>query len=659
MLLVQTCLLGFAVIILNGVLHDALPQYSHTKTLNISINCSEFEMHWKRMEAAFIDEFQREAHSIPTPFLAYTITNSTSYAYIALHFESLYLPSDVYMLLRSARIPGKQDELFNISATTFSSGVHYTNVYTQPVFARQFRIEFYFSNWRYAVHATRNTSAESKLLKALFMDDIAIVAPSKSCYGFSIDQFFFSATSATSAAGSGRESICANDNTEEAICSYTNASTRIAYLNAQPVARLLIQKSSGELAACTGWLVGSEGHLLTNNHCIADENDAQSTTVEFMADATACDQSCEAWGACPGVVEAIATKFIHTSVELDYTLVVLETNVNVTEKYGFLRLQSSPVAVGETIYIPQFPLYYGKRIAMVDDFNKSLVITGARSSGCNFSKGYSYTGDTQAGSSGSPVISMKDYSVVGLHHCGSFCSNTGIPSYQIVQDLKSLGILPDMAATSPGSNNSNHLPPFSPAMTVSALLTSQYKTHGVLVSKSMANIPSVSVDQYIFSLAQDAKVAFDVLSVEISDDGTFQDLNNDCKADYVDSVLYLYDKDGTLLASNDDAYLNQGQGDGSKSARDPYLATTLTEGKYILAVASIPSNASSALVGYTNGQDPALFDCLHSGTMGPYQLEILSSGSLRVLSAPKTSLFSSPTCDPSDLKTLCALDLRK
>lgn len=655
----QTCFFGIAVIFVNGGLYNALAQHSHIKTLSISVNCSEFAMHWKRMEAASIDGFSREARSIPTPFLAYTITNSSSYAYIALHFEALYLPSDVYLLLRSAHLPGKQDELFNVSATTFSSGVRYTNVYTQPVFARQFRIEFYFSNWRYAAHANRNMSGESELLRPVSMDDIVSVAPSKSCYGFSIDRFFFSAISSTATAGSGRESICASDNTEEAICTYTNASTRMAYLNAQPVARLLIQKSSGELAACTGWLVGSEGHLLTNNHCISNENDAQSTTVEFMADATACDQSCEAWGACPGVVEAIATNFIHTSVALDYTLVALQTNVNVTKKYGFLRLQSSPVAAGEPIYIPQYPLYYGKRIAMIDDFNNSLVVTGARASGCNFSNGYSYTGDTQAGSSGSPVISVKDYSVVGLHHCGSFCSNTGIPSYQIVQDMRDLGILPQMAATSPNSNNRDNIPPFSPATTASAVLTSQYKTHGVLVTKLVANTRVVSVDQYIFSLAQDAKVAFDVLSVEVSDDGTFEDLNGDCKAGYVDAVLYLFDKDGTLLASNDDALQNQGQSDGSTSARDPYLAVALTQGKYMLGVASVPSNASSALVGYSDGQDPALFDCLLPGSIGPYQIDILSSGSVRVLTAPKTSIFDFPTCNQNDLSAICALDERK
>ena len=47
------------------------------------------------------------------------------------------------------------------------------------------------------------------------------------------------------------------------------------YVRAKAVARLLI----GGTSACTGWLIGSEGHLLTNEHCIHNASDAASLQV--------------------------------------------------------------------------------------------------------------------------------------------------------------------------------------------------------------------------------------------------------------------------------------------------------------------------------------------------------------------------------------------
>ncbi len=68
-----------------------------------------------------------------------------------------------------------------------------------------------------------------------------------------------------------------------------------AYERARAVARLLINGIYG----CSGWLVGSEGHLMTNNHCIADEDDANNTDYEFMAEGD-CLTNCDAPWSCPG-----------------------------------------------------------------------------------------------------------------------------------------------------------------------------------------------------------------------------------------------------------------------------------------------------------------------------------------------------------------------
>ncbi|KAI9921668.1 hypothetical protein PsorP6_002519 [Peronosclerospora sorghi] len=48
--------------------------------------------------------------------------------------------------------------------------------------------------------------------------------------------------------------------------------------------------------------------------------------------------------------------------------------------------------------------------------------------------------ETQASSSGSPVLSYSDNTVIALHHCGG-CPNTTINSYKLVNDMRWRGIL--------------------------------------------------------------------------------------------------------------------------------------------------------------------------------------------------------------------------
>jgi len=222
------------------------------------------------------------------------------------------------------------------------------------------------------------------------------------------------------------EAICNSDDKEWAKC-YEGTEM---YNKAKAVCRLLIGGSS----ACTGWLLGSEGHVMTNNHCISTQTDAGNTDYEFMAEGATCATSCASWGACPGIVEASAGTLIKTNSSLDYTLILLPTNV--TSTYGYLQLRDALPTIGERIYVPQHPGAWGKQLAVNSDTDGPYAkIYSTNEPPCIGKPGdIGYYADTAGGSSGSPVLAYNDHLVVSLHHCAD-CPNRGLPIPNIVSDL--------------------------------------------------------------------------------------------------------------------------------------------------------------------------------------------------------------------------------
>jgi hypothetical protein len=96
--------------------------------------------------------------------------------------------------------------------------------------------------------------------------------------------------------------------------------------------------------------------------------------------------------------------------------------------------------VDERIYVPQHPLAWGKRIAVTSSAAAdasgyaevySLTETACQSGG---PRDVGYYADTQAGSSGAPVLGYGDHQVVALHHCAN-CPNRGVPIQEIISHL--------------------------------------------------------------------------------------------------------------------------------------------------------------------------------------------------------------------------------
>jgi hypothetical protein len=226
----------------------------------------------------------------------------------------------------------------------------------------------------------------------------------------------------------GIESICTSDDKEWAPC-YDGTTM---YEKARAVCRLLINGNS----ACTGWLLGSEGHVITNNHCIGSTSDALNTDYEFMAEGATCSTDCSGWFGCPGIVEASSGTLIQTDSALDFSLVLLPTNV--TGTYGYLQFRDTLPILDERIYIPQHAAAEGKQLAVLSDTDGPYAkIYSTDEPPCSGGPGdIGYYADTEGGSSGSPVLAYSDHLVVALHHCAA-CPNRGVPIPSIISDLGS------------------------------------------------------------------------------------------------------------------------------------------------------------------------------------------------------------------------------
>lgn len=246
------------------------------------------------------------------------------------------------------------------------------------------------------------------------------------------------------------ESLCGADDSGWARCYETSNPT--AYGRSRAVARLLINGTS----ACTGWLIGDEGHLITNEHCIGSSSDALNTSYEFMAEGSTCATSCASWFGCPGTIVATSATLVQLDVSMDYALVRLPTNP--TSTYGFLQFRNSSAVVNEVIYIPQHPQAWGKKIAINSthstDGSGRCEIYSLSQPACAAGgpSDVGYYCDTQGGSSGSPVIASSDNLVVALHHCAN-CPNRGVPIPSIISDLGANLPRNALASTSPATGS--------------------------------------------------------------------------------------------------------------------------------------------------------------------------------------------------------------
>ncbi|KDO26835.1 hypothetical protein SPRG_08126 [Saprolegnia parasitica CBS 223.65] len=328
-----------------------------------------------------------------------TITGPEASTLIQLHFASFSLPPTDYLVLSGFENGTRKDIFYYGQHIPHGASFNAT-----PIFNRTITLSLY----------------------------TGIFNPNRggACAGFHIDYMI------TAVPGEGVEAQCGpKDVTMEAAC--FEGSPGI-WRNAQAVARLVINRG-GSLAGCTGWLLGNQGHFVTNNHCIKSAADAAGTRFEFKAQATKCPPPgtdyCKSQLACPGEIYSGSVQFVYTSSFLDYTIVKLDAWV--AQKYNYLRLRARGPTLLEPIYIVEHPNAYGKRISNkngdgIAQLRGPFTATQAL-----------YHLDTLPMASGSPILGVRDNLVVALHHGGFInCPNVGIRSELIFNDLKRVGLLP-------------------------------------------------------------------------------------------------------------------------------------------------------------------------------------------------------------------------
>ncbi|ETP37768.1 hypothetical protein F442_14452, partial [Phytophthora nicotianae P10297] len=307
------------------------------------------------------------------------------------------------------------------------------------------------------------------------------------------------------------ESVCGDgDQSLPAKCYApgTNLSESLpeAYTKAQSVARLLINGTY----LCTGWLGGSEGHLFTNHHCFEQEEWALTTDIEFAAESSSCSDQCETQLGCPGTLVATTSTLIADDEDIDYAVVQLPDCVDLSP-YGYLQLRESGPVVNESIYVPQHPDGYAKRIVSTIDNGDSTTVLSVGEDGNCGTEQVGHDADTQGGSSGSPLISSNDNLVVGIHHCGG-CANTAIDVRTVLADLASKNITiknlvasdvgqhsqpayaqAPCAAQNPTHSAQNHTTPCHRSSNASLTTTTSNSTSTVTVTSNVTTSNSLTI----------------------------------------------------------------------------------------------------------------------------------------------------------------------
>nr|AIG55534.1 secreted protein [Thraustotheca clavata] len=531
------------------------------------------------------------------------------------HFDTIFLPPGDSLVLRSVT-----NSNFNLSSI-FLSNKLYTNVWTPRVFDSLWTIEL------------QRTSTLSYCLYG---------------YGAAVDSYEYF-TSTNNQQSSGYEQGCGLiDHTVHAICGYDKNNRVNMYTYSHPVVRIWIPTGNSCFEMCTGWLWGSQGHVLTASHCIGNALDAKLAQFEFLAEATWCEANIEAL--CSGIVSTVTATWVTTNSILDYTLLLLSTGSELVQKYGYLQVDPYlQLAVSQPIYIPQHPRGGCKLNSFQNQLLEQTSITSLEGKGCDVNNdgfyrgGIVYDADTDVGSSGSPVIELKYHTVIALHYCGGeSCQNAGIP----------MSLIPPKALR---VDSTCTIPLYPDPVVIPALLLQPYQYS-----------PILGTIQRTGSTKQPYATTVDTYELVVHTPTQF--MNSTSKAAIVQILLeiaelpmlkqwFMFLKMTKLLyIETYQPYLNDGltnpspkmlgKCDGSISDSDPYLVATLTPGTHLVAfgisrlslydaVRGINTNPATVL---NQGPGPN-FDLLASIA---YQMTISSTQPIQLLDG--NILKTLPTC---------------
>ncbi|WP_275076022.1 trypsin-like serine peptidase [Providencia rettgeri] len=202
-----------------------------------------------------------------------------------------------------------------------------------------------------------------------------------------------------------------------------------------PIAEYALSSAAARIG---GWgscsLIGSENHVLTNNHVVESDLNLINGEIWFNW----FNETCSSTSTVTEPVRLKPGRILKrgiSSSDNDYALFTLNefdyVNSNVKALFGGLALSHNNPVKGENIYVPQYgdgglrPMYIGDikngkfaEILNVENDGNKIV----------------HNADTQGGSSGSPVISRVSNQIIGLHWGGGSV-NVGVSAQKLNIEL--------------------------------------------------------------------------------------------------------------------------------------------------------------------------------------------------------------------------------
>ena len=186
----------------------------------------------------------------------------------------------------------------------------------------------------------------------------------------------------------------------------------------------------------TGFLV-APGILMTNHHVLRDATEARNASIQFLYELEI--DSRETTG---HVFRLEPDRLFHADRDLDMAIVAVapaSLDGAQLDSFGMLPLVSAEgkIRKGQPVNIVQHPLAGRKQIVFRESILSALPEDADHVA--------HYTGDTQPGSSGSPVFSDR-WEVVALHH-------SGVPDRDGAGNYLTMNGTPWNAATDPEGNS--------------------------------------------------------------------------------------------------------------------------------------------------------------------------------------------------------------
>ena len=355
-------------------------------------------------------------------------------SYIKLHFKNVNLANGASLVVRSEDgFERYEYNQANMSASTTALGDDgVSSFYAMSISADKVIVEY-------------TTSAENN---ALVLDS------SSHQLNAVIDSYYHGTENELSqsvASDVGIYSTCGEMERKDVQCWADTNPTE--YERTRPVARLLM----GGSGLCTGWRVGSDNRMFTNNHCVDSASGLANTEIWFNYQHTSCNGS-----TLDSVVKVTGKDLLKTDYTLDYTLFSINDFAKAAP-FGYFGLDVRDATQGERIYIPQHGSGNPKELSIESDQDSTGLcsVNDANATGNGTDTDLGYYCDTIGGSSGSPVLAAQTNKVIALHHLGG-CTNKGAKVSLIWPQVASHfnGQIPD------GDNGSDPVDPVDPVLTV-------------------------------------------------------------------------------------------------------------------------------------------------------------------------------------------------